>query len=300
MRLYFESRNGSAEVQPYLRDLFNRLAIEPGRLELIVHHRVKCGVPENRRTGYKARAGNLAIFAHFHFNHHHAGDIAGLGDCGIDQRRGFDQLQRLKLRLLNGAHTILASMGLLAGERHVGEAMSSDVGAVVRRAMLDEIAPYVDAPGAAAYAHDVLDRFNNPGIRHALRDIMLQATTKMRVRVVPSIVAYANAVHTAPPALTLGFASLLLNLRGEAAPGLPPDDQADRIRRVWNRHGDASDAVVSEVAADVALWETDLNRLPGFTALAAALLAIAARDGLRAAMERVDSERHLVTVAGNV
>ena len=90
MRLYFESRNGSAEVQPYLRDLFNRLAIEPGRLELIVHYRIKRGVMEDRRTADEARAGDLAIFAHFHFNYHHASDVAGFGDCGIDQRRGFD------------------------------------------------------------------------------------------------------------------------------------------------------------------------------------------------------------------
>ena len=76
MRLYFESRNGSVKVQPDLRDLINRLAIELGRLELIVRHRVKRGVTEYHWSADEPRAGNLAVFAHFHFNHYHAGDIA--------------------------------------------------------------------------------------------------------------------------------------------------------------------------------------------------------------------------------
>src|SRR5687768_17156226 len=98
-----------------------------------------------------------------------------------------------KVRLLNGAHTAMVPVALLAGCETVLEAMQHPtVGRFVRRLMLDEIAPGLDVPDAIAFAHEVLDRFGNPHIRHALLDITLQGTTKMRVRVIPSIVRHAE------------------------------------------------------------------------------------------------------------
>lgn len=185
--------------------------------------------------------------------------------------------RRRKLRLLNGPHTIMAPLGLLAGNRTVTEAMSGPVGKLVRRAMRDEIAPHLEAPDAAGYAEDVLARFSNPSIRHELLDIMLQATTKMKVRIVPSILAYTAAEKTPPPVLTTGFAALLRCLRdidaiakrvGRAAPA---DDAAGRIRSAWAISTDTSE-VARRVCSDGTLWGTDLDSVPGFTSLVAELL----------------------------
>ncbi len=99
-----------------------------------------------------------------------------------------------KIRLLNGGHTIVVPVALLAGLATVRDAVRDRrVGGFLRRAMLDEIAPHLDAPGAEAFASDVLQRFDNAYIDHALIDITLHGTTKMRVRVVPSIVAFTIA-----------------------------------------------------------------------------------------------------------
>ena len=87
------------------------------------------------------------------------------------------------------------------------------------------------------FAAEVMDRFANPYIRHALIDITLYATTKMKVRVVPSIVAFHARMGRAPSSLAFGFASYIAFMRGEfhderRAIGLPvPDDSAGaRVR----------------------------------------------------------------------
>ena len=121
-----------------------------------------------------------------------------------------------KVRLLNGGHTISVPLALLAGCESVGEAVRHPlVGAFLRRAMLDEIAPTLGRPDAADYAHAVLARFANPYVHHALFDITLQGTMKMRVRVVPTIVRHTERTGHAPDALALGFAAFLLFMRGD-------------------------------------------------------------------------------------
>jgi tagaturonate reductase len=94
-----------------------------------------------------------------------------------------------KVRVLNGAHTISVPVALLAGLETVRDAVEDErVGRFIRRAMFDDIVPSLDAPDAEEFAREVLERFANPYIRHSLIDITLYGTTKMRVRVVPSIV----------------------------------------------------------------------------------------------------------------
>ena len=127
-----------------------------------------------------------------------------------------------KVRLLNGAHTSFVSLAILAGCRTVREAVEHPaVGAFLRSALLDEIVPSVDVPGAEGFARDVLARFANPYLQHQLWDITLQGTTKFRVRVVPSILDYVRATGTVPRALALGFAGFLAFQRRRAAGRAP-------------------------------------------------------------------------------
>jgi tagaturonate reductase len=206
-----------------------------------------------------------------------------------------------KVRLLNGGHTISVPLALLAGCETVREAVEHPlVGAFVRRAMLEEIAPTLGQADAAAYAQAVLARFGNPFIRHALFDITLQGTMKMRVRVVPTIARHAERVGHAPDALALGFAAYLLFMRGELherrrAAGLPvpADDQGDRVRALWAAHAPgpggapaaALDALVRAACADAALWGTDLARVPGFAEAVRDHLARLLADGVTRTLE---------------
>jgi tagaturonate reductase len=210
------------------------------------------------------------------------------GLSGIVVTEDIAPYRERKVRLLNGAHTAMVSAALLAGCETVLDAMKHPrVGPFIRRVMLEEIAPAVDAPDASRFAHEVLERFGNPHVRHALVDITLQGTTKMRVRVVPSIARYAERVGRAPPALTLGFAAHLALLR--EARLTRPDDRAEYLRKVWKEHADDEAAVARAVCSDVSLWGTDLSRVPGFVDLLGEYLSGIRRTGIGGLLDRVAS-----------
>lgn len=192
-----------------------------------------------------------------------------------------------KVRLLNGAHTVTVAVALLAGCETVLEAVRHElVGPFLRRALLDEIVPSLDVPGAAEFARDTLDRFANPYIRHALPDITLQHTMKTRVRVVPSILAYAGRTGRVPASLAFGFAAGLLLARGEPSKA---DDHGGPTRALWAALPDESPESLRGLAraacADADTWGADLSAVPGFAEAVGDALVHAVRDGVPAALE---------------
>jgi tagaturonate reductase len=207
-----------------------------------------------------------------------------------------------KVRILNGGHTVSVPAALLAGLETVRDAVTDPaIGAFVRRAMFEEIVPSLDVPDAEPFARDVLARFANPYIRHALIDITLYGTTKMRVRVVPSIVAYTERCGRAPNTLAFGFAAYLAFMRGEIqterrATGkpVPEDAEGDRIRDAWrdvDLHSDDDIAAFARrVCADVSLWSVDLSSVSNFAALVGDNLVRIMRGGVRAALDASLSE----------
>jgi tagaturonate reductase len=207
-----------------------------------------------------------------------------------------------KVRVLNGGHTITVPVALLAGLETVRDACEDErVGRFMRRVILEEIVPSIDAPDAESFARDVLDRFANPFIHHALADITLHGTAKMRVRVVPSIMAYRERTGQAPTSLAFGFAAYVAFMRGDVharwkSAGLtPPDDaEGERVRRACQTTDWSSDAAVVDLAiaicADVRLWRADLTALPGFVDAVADHLLRIARGGITSALDAHLSE----------
>ncbi len=219
-------------------------------------------------------------------------------DSGIVVTPDIAPYRKRKVHLLNGAHTLLVPMALQMGHEIVREAITQPALArFVRHAMLDEIAPLLDVEGAEEFAEAVLDRFRNPHIQHALIDITLQATMKMRVRVVPSIERYSSRRGHVPALLTFGFAAFLQYMQGDwqaarRAEGLPvpADDQADRLRGHWESVGEAGapvDALVLAVCCDSTLWGADLSAIPGFPDAVASHLSSIRSVGMAAALEQL-------------
>ena len=198
-----------------------------------------------------------------------------------------------KVRILNGGHSLLASLGLLVGCNTVLEAVQHHLlGRYLRRVLFDEIVPSLVVPGGEAFARDVLTRFANPFLRHSLADITLQHTSKIRVRVVPSIVQFAERFGAAPPSLAFGFAAYLLLLRD--ADALAADNERERVRDHWRHVPDEGaeglHAFAARVAADQMLWATDLSSVPGFVELVSNALILIARLGVaRALAEHLDT-----------
>jgi fructuronate reductase len=99
--------------------------------------------------------------------------------------------ERAKLRLLNGAHSSLAYMGLLAGYTTVSEAMKDEtLRTFVRTLMTQDIRPTLTAPRGlelSAYIESILRRFRNPAMRHELAQIAWDGSQKLPFRLLGTV-----------------------------------------------------------------------------------------------------------------
>jgi fructuronate reductase len=106
---------------------------------------------------------------------------------GITVSRNVTAYEQAKLRLLNGAHSTLAYLGLLAGLETVARAMAEPpLRAFVERLMIEDIEPTltIPQPGAlAAYRQSILRRFENPAMRHQLAQIAWDGSQKLPIRI---------------------------------------------------------------------------------------------------------------------
>lgn len=188
--------------------------------------------------------------------------------------------RELKLRLLNGTHTVCCGPAFLSGIDTVKQALDSRwMSKVVEHIMLDEIAqaiPYpIDQKAKSEFADKVLDRFRNSAIEHYWINITMQYTSKLRMRVVPVLRRYYDLYQIAPAYITAGFSAWLLFMRvvkkeGDAYFGEYEgreyrinDDAAEILYQYWQQHPDASD--LDLVFSNNNLWGDDLSKLAGFT-----------------------------------
>ncbi|MGL3200406.1 MULTISPECIES: mannitol dehydrogenase family protein [Curtobacterium] len=94
--------------------------------------------------------------------------------------------EQRKLWLLNGSHSLLASLGLLLGHETVAQAMDDPRCRAAVEQLWDEAAAELPLPDDEVDAARValVERFANPRIRHTLRQIASGGSQKLPVRVV--------------------------------------------------------------------------------------------------------------------
>lgn len=159
-----------------------------------------------------------------------------------------------KVRILNGAHTAMVPYALLEGFDTVKSCMEDErMLAFVKACVFDEIIPTLDLPRQELedYANNVLERFNNPFIKHYLTSIALNSVSKFKVRVLPSILEYIRRRNEMPQKLLFSFAQLIRFYKTGA-----PNDDAAVMEFMKN-------ASVREILANTALWDQDLSFLHG-------------------------------------
>ena len=179
-----------------------------------------------------------------------------------------------KLRMLNGAHSALAYLGLLHGHAFVHQAIADPaVRPLVEALMREEAAPSIAAaPGQdlAAYADALLARFANPALDHRLAQIAMDGSQKLPQRWLETL-AFHGARDRRCPAILTALAAWLLHLRG--ASGVVDDPLAGELAAAWQAHGAAG--IVSAIfgsagliasawhpaAADVSIIDAAMRRL---------------------------------------
>jgi fructuronate reductase len=130
--------------------------------------------------------------------------------------------ERAKLRLLNGAHSTLAYVGLGMGYESVFEAMSDKalsgfVEKMMREDMAATLAPTVGLdPGV--YIGQILTRFRNPAIVHKLAQIAGDGSQKLPFRLLAPI-AETLAAGRRVDRLVVGVAAWMQFVRRQALAG---------------------------------------------------------------------------------
>ncbi|MBX3253129.1 MAG: tagaturonate reductase [Chitinophagaceae bacterium] len=198
-------------------------------------------------------------------------------DEGVIITPDIEKYRELKLRLLNGTHTLSCGLAFLSGFVTVKEAMADKVfGNFVEALMLHNIAPAI--PGrvspaeAENFGQQVLDRFRNPYINHQWISITMQYTSKMKMRVVPVLMKYIQEQKAVPQHMATGFAAYLLFMKaveknGDKYTGIYNgkaypinDDKAAYFYDAWQQYQPAE--LADRVLSDMDLWDTDLAALP--------------------------------------
>lgn len=230
-------------------------------------------------------------------------------DVGVVVAPDITMFKELKLRLLNGTHTMACGLGYLAGFGLTREAMMDEVFSMfTKNLMKKEIAnaiPYlIDEEKKQAYADNVFERFCNPFIDHQWLSITLQYSTKMKMRNVPLLKRHYELTTSVPMRMATGFAGFLYFMKATKKEGDKyfgerngvdyeiKDAAAAYFYEVWKMG--SLEEVVHTVMDNTALWEAEIGGLPGLKhAVSRQLVLMMEKGVLQTIMEL---ERKEITV----
>lgn len=122
--------------------------------------------------------------------------------------------EQRKLWLLNGSHSLLAYAGPTRGHRTVAEAIADPVCRGWVTQWWDEACRHLSLSAAelSAYCAALLERYENPRIRHELRQIAMDGSEKLPIRILP-VVARERANGVLPKAGVTALAGWVAHLR---------------------------------------------------------------------------------------
>ena len=146
-----------------------------------------------------------------------------LAAAGVTLAQDVADFERAKLRLLNGAHSTLAYVGLGLGYQTVAQAMADPVLAgFIERLMREDIAASLKPTAGLdldAYIAAILRRFRNPAISHQLSQIAWDGSQKLPLRLGGTI---AEALDGGRPVdrLATGIAAWIAFVRRQTLTGV--------------------------------------------------------------------------------
>ncbi len=164
-----------------------------------------------------------------------AGPRPGWDKHGAQLVRDVAPYETAKLRMLNGAHSALAYLGLERGHSYVHQAIADPpLRALVERLMRQEAATsFAPAPrqDLSAYADALLARFADPALNHRLTQIATDGSQKIPQRWLETLAAHRGEC----PAILEALAAWMRHVRGDVRP--VDDPLADTLARLWAESG---------------------------------------------------------------
>lgn len=194
-----------------------------------------------------------------------------------------------KVRILNGAHTTLVPVGYLYGIDKVRESLEDPVvGAFLKNAIFNEICPTLDLSQEELiqFSNDVLDRFRNPYLEHALMSISLNSVSKYKTRVLPSVLEYIKRKNELPKNLLFSLAALIAFYQGDRdGRKIALNDNSevlDFFKAQWEK-GEIP-TITKAVLSNTHFWETDLAKIKGLEELVSHYLEKIIKNGMMDAL----------------
>ncbi len=180
--------------------------------------------------------------------------------------------KKMKVRILNGAHTSLVFPSLLCGIETVGESLGDgDMRQFLDTCLNKYIMPTLgETDEHKAFANAVLERFANPYIKHLWKSISLNSVSKYTARVLPTVLDYVKKENSLPKPLVFSLACLI-----EYYKTCDPTDSEDAVSFIKEND-------VSAILANTNLWGEDLSMMND---LVLACLDKLHADGIREALK---------------
>ena len=171
-------------------------------------------------------------FAQWVIQDRFAGPLPAWGAVGAEIVDDIAGYQRLKLHVLNTAHSALAYLGLPRGHEVVREAMADpELAAFLDAMMAKEAAPALAPLDVAGYWRTVKARFANPMMDHRLDQIAQDGSFKLPQRLFPMLLD--NARTDRPYARMASVVRAWLDLMAT----VPARDPANAWLADWARAG---------------------------------------------------------------
>jgi tagaturonate reductase len=224
-------------------------------------------------------------------------------DEGVVIAEDIEIYRELKVRLLNGTHTLTSGIAFLSGIDTVKSAMKNEqLKTYIDGLMAAEIAPAipyeVSTAQASAFANAVKDRFANPSIEHLWINITLQYSMKMKIRILPLLLNHYKLFDAIPEHIAFGFAAYLRFMKidhqrdgkyygsyRDLSYVVTDDSAAYFLEKVASK----GDDYVKSVLNDVDFWKADLNLLNGFTTAVQAKYNAIEKNGMEHALAELTS-----------
>lgn len=200
--------------------------------------------------------------------------------------------EQLKVRLLNGTHSLIAYLGALSGAGTIPEAIHIDrIEDAARSVMRGEYEPSVDVPSGVdirAYEAELFERWGNTALGHRTGQVGSDGSVKLRQRIPePALLALDAGRMPHLIALTVaGYLSCLAPLPG-FDPGAHAASMTDPARdRLASSAASAKDGeeVARRAIHDLQLFGAELAHHDAFVTRVGALVDAIRRHGVGAAI----------------
>lgn len=195
-----------------------------------------------------------------------------------------------KVRLLNGPHTVMAPVAYLSGIEYVGDAFENKIiKNFILETIYNEIIPALDMHKneLEMFAKEVIDRFCNPYVKHALLSISLNSVSKYKARVLDTVKEYLAKKGELPVNLTLALAALMAFYKGSYNGQKINLKDDSYILSFFKTNWEAVDSgaisienFVNDFLSNNMIWDEDLTNIPELAEKTAAFLKKIHNEGM--------------------